>query len=389
MNLKKIDIHNVASIDSLSINFSAGMNIICGPNGIGKTTILECIAQSFSGQYVNILKRRADSDSGAVKAWINRDESESYSEFSVTELLPIMGKDWCSPNEEAAKNLLSFKVARTFIHQPLNAISRDVTKDINNIANENKNGLNIAEVKNWFINRHLFSAHAGSLTETQMHNVQVAKEFFGLLNSDYKFSRVDASSNEIMVNTPAGEILYEYLSSGFKSCLSILFGIVKELEFRFKDSNAKADDFRGVILIDEIELHLHPDWQVKIAKVLTKAFPKAQFIVSTHSPHVIQAAKPNEVIALEAHDGTVFRRELPDTQYGFQGWTIEEVLRDVMGMQDTRTPVYRNTLSQFENAVDEENYNNAKEAYEELNKLLHPENHLRKLLAFQLGALKG
>jgi len=60
-----------------------------------------------------------------------------------------------------------------------------------------------------------------------------------------------------------------------------------------------------------------------------------------------------------------------------------------MGMQDTRTPAYRNTLSQFENAVDEENYNNAKEAYEELNKLLHPENHLRKLLAFQLGALKG
>ena len=389
MNLIKIEIQDVASIDNLQIEFNRHLNIICGPNGIGKTTILECIAQSFSGQFVPILKRRADSLEGEVRAWIDDVSSTGPAGFKVTEFLPARGNSFTQPIEQRAKHLLSLKVARTFNYQPLNAVAKDVTKDTSKIATENISGLNISEVKNWFVNRHLYSAHPNSLTNAQLHNISLAKKFFGILNSNYKFSRVDASSNEIMVNTPAGEVLYEYLSSGFKSCLSILFGIIKELEFRFKDVEVKADEFCGVILIDEIELHLHPDWQAKIAKILTIAFPKSQFIVSTHSPHVIQAAQLDEVIALQTDDGHVFRRTLPETQYGFQGWTVEEVLKDVMGMEDTRTFIYHETLSKFEKAVDDENYSEASEAYEKLDNLLHPENHLRKLLAFQLGALKG
>ena len=150
-----------------------------------------------------------------------------------------------------------------------------------------------------------------------------------------------------------------------------------------------ADEFQGVILVDELELHLHPEWQAKIAQVLTQAFPNAQFIVTTHSPHVIQAAQPEEVLALESTAGKIFKRELPDTKYGFQGWSIEEVLKDVMGMSDTRTSVYHEALSDFEKAVDLEDFDNALVAFNKLDALLHPENHLRKLLAFQLGALKG
>lgn len=389
MHLTKIDIQNVASIDSLQIPFNNQMNIICGPNGIGKTTILECIAQSFSGQFVSTLKRRADSSEGEVSAWIDVTGSVVTTKFKVTQFLPPRSNSYTQPVEDHAKHLLSLKVARTFNYQALNAVAKDTAKNATTISDENISGLNISEVKNWFVNRHLYSAHLGSLTEAQLHNIRLTKSFFGILNSDYEFSRVDASSNEIMINTPSGEILYEYLSSGFKSCLSILFGIVKELEFRFKEQGVKADDFSGVILIDEIELHLHPDWQTKIAKILTTAFPKSQFIVSTHSPHVIQAAQLHEVIALQLDNGHAFKRSIPDTQHGFQGWTVEEVLRDVMGMEDTRTPIYHETLRKFEEAIDDENYDEAHSAYYQLDDLLHPENHLRKLLAFQLGALKG
>ena len=60
-----------------------------------------------------------------------------------------------------------------------------------------------------------------------------------------------------------------------------------------------------------------------------------------------------------------------------------------MGMSDTRTSVYHEALSDFEKAVDLEDFDNALVAFNKLDALLHPENHLRKLLAFQLGALKG
>ena len=227
------------------------------------------------------------------------------------------------------------------------------------------------------------------MTVEQLHNLEIAKRSFSLLSEGFRFNRVLAASNEIMVDSPSGEIYYEYLSSGFKSCLSIIFGIIKDIEFRFKSPCIKADDFDGVILIDEIELHLHPEWQAKIASILVEVFPKIQFIASTHSPHILQNAKPNEIIALALSEGGVHRRQLNGNSYGFQGWTVEEVLTDVMGMSDTRTHTYHQLMSEFESAIDSDDYERSKVVYQELELLLHPENHLRKLLKFQLAAVKG
>ncbi|MEK5761019.1 AAA family ATPase, partial [Acinetobacter variabilis] len=68
-------------------------------------------------------------------------------------------------------------------------------------------------------------------------------------------------------------MFYEYLSSGFKSIISILFGIIKDIELRFKEPYCNAKDFDGIILIDEVELHLHPEWQEKASSILKKVFP--------------------------------------------------------------------------------------------------------------------
>lgn len=388
MYLKSMEISGIAGIEHLHLNFNRGMNIICGPNGIGKTTILECIAQSFSGDRIMILRRRALSETGQVKAKIHNDPTDLEVLFATNTFLPI-GDDYSTQQPTISKYLLSLKISRTFKYTPLSAVARDSERSIHTISTSNKIGVNLDEVKNWFVNRYLYAPHGNALTQAQQHNLSLSKQFFGLLNSDYSFSRVDASSNEIMINTPAGEIYYEYLSSGFKSCISILFGVVKELEFRFGQEKLKADEFNGVILIDELELHLHPEWQAKISKVLTTSFPCSQFVVTTHSPHIIQAARPDEVLALECANGKVYMRDLPDTKYGFQGWSVEEVLKDVMGMSDIRTPIYHETLNRFRIAVDNDCYDEARIAFDELDDLLHPENHLRKLLAFQLGALKG
>lgn len=389
MHTRSIQIKDIGGIDSLNLSFSRNMNLICGPNGIGKTTILECIAQMYAGERTHIIKKRVNSEAGSIDGIIFDDEKQK--EITQNCLVAVFGpsdSDYHSPVPEASKSLLSLKVARTFSYQALPSVSKDTEKQSHQISNDNKNGVNLNEVKNWFVNRYLYEPHGEALTQTQKYNLQKSKEFFGLLNPEFSFSRVDAGSNEIMVKTPAGEIYYEYLSSGFKSCLSILFGIVKELEYRFKNPGIKLDEFNGVVLIDELELHLHPEWQTKVSKILQSAFPLAQFIVTTHSPHIIQSAQPEEVIALESNRGRIFKRDLPSTEFGFQGWTIEEVLQDVMGMINTRTEAYSNALNDFEKAIDEENYENASAAYGKLDGLLHPANHLRKLLAFQLGEIK-
>jgi len=386
MKVKSIDIDGIGGIDSLHIDFDDHMNFICGPNGIGKTTIIECVAHSFSASSTNILKRNVSSESGSFRATVEINGNNQQTNTIISDFSPDKHSNISGLYQNADK-LLSLKVNRTFQYQPLDAVGKDTNKDAGTMNQEAKSGVNVNEVKNWFVNRYLYSAHINTLTIEQLHNLELAKKSFSLLNSEFSFSKVMASSNEIMINTPSGEIYYEYLSSGFKSCLSIIFGIIKDIELRFKNPCIKADEFDGIILIDELELHLHPEWQAKIASILIEIFPNIQFITATHSPHILQSAKPSEIIALAADGGRVFRREITGGSYGFQGWTVEEVLIDVMGMSDTRTDAYKTKISEFENALKNEDYNAAKLAFDELDKLLHPDNYLRKLLKLELCSI--
>lgn len=388
MKIKSIEISGIGGIGNLKIDFNDKMNFICGPNGIGKTTLLECVAHSFSVNTTNILKRNVTSDTGKCIALIDLDGDEHSADISITNFSPDKESDIHGLYQYSSK-LLSLKVTRSFQYEPLDAVGKDISKDPYQLYTEAKNGVNVTEVKNWFANRYLYSAHDGALTQEQLNNLELAKRSFSLLNSDFSFSRVMASSNEIMINTPDGEIYYEYLSSGFKSCLSIIFGIIKDIELRFKEPCINARDFDGIILIDELELHLHPEWQSKIAKILLELFPNVQFITATHSPHILQGANSEEIIALAFDNGKVIQRKLEKLKYGYQGWTVEEILLDVMGMTDTRTDEYYKHLHSFELALEEEDYYKAQEAFNELDCLLHPNNHLRKLLKLELASLGG
>ncbi|WP_152632978.1 AAA family ATPase [Aliarcobacter butzleri] len=389
MYVKSINIENIAGITKLDLNFNTRMNIVCGENGIGKTTILECVAHTFSASYTNILKRNALSSYGKFESIININNQDINKIISINDFIPISNSQ-IHGEYQKSKYLISLKVTRTFNYMDLQSVSKDVDKQQHTVYEEAKYGVNIHEIKNWFVNRYLYSAHDGSLTNEQLENLDFAKSCFSIIDENFSFNRVMASDNEIMINTPNGEIYYEYLSSGFKSIISILFGIIKDIEFRFKAPTIKAKDFDGIILIDELELHLHPIWQAKISNILKKVFPKVQFIVTTHSPHIIQNANPNEIIALKRDEnGVVIKKEIPNNEFGFQGWTVEEVLADIMGMEDTRTEIYKNSIINFQNAITNENYSLAKEEFDKLNKLLHPDNYLRKLLSFDLASVKG
>ena len=382
-----MNIVDVGGIQSLSLNFNDRMNLLCGPNGIGKTTILESIAHLFYNGQTLILKRNVASETSKIIAEVDLEGVNESIEINLNTFIPEE-PSIISGLIKRTSGLFSLKTQRTFQYQSLQAVTRDSDKNNQILWNDAIFGINLSEIKNWFVNRYLYSAHKEALSIQQLNNFELAKKCFSLLNKDFSFSKVSASSNEILINTPNGEIYYEYLSSGFKSIISILFGIIKEIEYRFKEPNINAEDFKGIILIDEIELHLHPEWQGKILEILLEVFPKAQFFASTHSPHVIQTAEPQQIIALGLDNNTVIQRELPSSEFGFQGWTIEEILSDVMGMNNLRTDVFKEQLSEFDKAIEEENPEKAEKIFNKLDILLHPKNNLRKLLKFQIAGIR-
>lgn len=388
MKIKHIDIIGIGGIRELHLDFSDKMNILCGPNSIGKTTVVESVATMFMHGQPSV-KRNVALESGRIHAVIkNGEQPEENSTISVRTFNPREEEKTGSFTSYAQK-LLSIKVDRNFGYSRLDAVPSDPDRAIYEIWNESRSGVKFNDVKGWFVNRFLYSTHPGSLTPQQMSNYNLAVKCFSIINPDYSFSKVTGSTNDIMIKTPSGDIYFEFLSSGYKSIIYLLFSIIKEIEFRFKEHQLKAEDFDGIILIDEVEVHLHPEWQERIINVLCETFKNAQFIVTTHSPHVIQAADPNEIIALhlDNNNEVSVREDIMTGEFGFKGWTIEEILYDVMGMKTLRTEMYLKKHKDFGNAIDEENYDKAILIYEQLDKLLHPSSPQRKLMQLQLAAI--
>lgn len=387
MIIKHLDLKGIGGIKDLHLDFNDSMNILCGPNSIGKTTVIESIATMFmSGEPT--VKRNVACEKGTICATVVIDGHLRHSQVDVLRFNPRESENTLSFIHESSK-LLSIKVGRDFDYSRLNAVPSDSDRPMHELWNESRTGIKFGDVKGWFVNRYLYSTHPDSLTEQQLSNYHLAKKCFSIINPAYSFSKVLAASNDIMVDTPQGEIYYEYLSSGFKSILYLLFSIIKEIEFRFKEHQMTAEQFDGIILIDEVEIHLHPEWQERILSILKDTFPLSQFIVTTHSPHVIQTAEPNEIVALQLDElnNVTVRDDIPVGEYGFKGWTVEEILYDVMGMKSLRSELYIRIQKEFGNAIDEGDYEKAKEIYCKLDKLLHPTSAQRKLLQFQLAGI--
>lgn len=113
---------------------------------------------------------------------------------------------------------------------------------------------------------------------------------------------------EVFYRETNGELMrmsINQLSDGYKSTISL----VADIAYRMAVLNPQllgevCSETDGVILIDEVDLHLHPTWQQRILSDLTAIFPKVQFIVSTHAPAVINTVKSENVVMLD--DGEAY-----------------------------------------------------------------------------------
>lgn len=387
LKINNIKITGIGPIKNLELSFDNHFNIICGQNGIGKTTILDCLAQSFGINDTSI-KRNAGTEKGnwSVNVLINgTNQSKS---FDITAFHPKEHRYQSQGFYQNANDIIVFKTHRDIPYQHLGSLNTDPQKDFHQFAIETMQGSLPNDLKNWFVNRHLWSAHPNHLDEQQIKNINLAKECFSILNPSISFSKVNPNSNDIMLNTPNGEIYFEYLSSGYKSCMAVLIGLIKEIEFRYKNPSKFIKDFDGIVFIDEIDLHLHPEWQAKIYEALKIILPNAQVFTSTHSPHIIQVASAKEIIPLTLDEtNEVKLNPIINQDYGCQGWTVEEILTDVMGMTETRTSTYLDAISSFNTAIDNEDYETANAQFLILDAMLHPENSLKKILKIQLTGI--
>jgi predicted ATP-binding protein involved in virulence len=154
--------------------------------------------------------------------------------------------------------------------------------------------------------------------------------------------------------------LFEHLSDGQRTVLALVLDIVRRMLTMNGHLRERATrETPGLILIDEIETHLHPRWQREITTGLQRAFPAVQFVVTTHSPQVLSELRAEQIILLQPG---ATETSHPDRAMGLSS---NEILEEVMD-GSSRNAEIAQLIRDIENALEDEELVKAKTDLEKL-----------------------
>lgn len=348
MFLDYIKISNLKSIKELEVNFFAskvslaGWHVFIGDNGSGKSTFIRAISLALIGPdeahslrenwddwlrkgekvarvKVNVKNHPASIDRyrGTSRPLTNQ-FIPCYLQLGYLNKDDVTAKLESDSNQENPNGIDPFKYVWSgregwfsVAYGPFRRFSGgDVTKEKIFYSNPRAaahitafgEDTALTEIEEWLSKLHLRRLEKRKIDTNLLTAIKSFLNAGNLLPHGAKLSKIssdgifftDGNKNSIPVND---------LSDGYRAILSMILEIVRQMVRVYgaqKVSNSinsgkYAIDLPGIVLIDEIDAHLHPTWQVKIGQWFTTYFPNIQFIVTTHSPLICRAAEKGSV----------------------------------------------------------------------------------------------
>ena len=133
----------------------------------------------------------------------------------------------------------------------------------------------------------------------------------------------------VRFRTPYGSVPLSGLSLGYQTTLTWIVDLALRLHERYPESVDPLCE-PGIVLIDNIDLHLHPRWQRRLMDDLSRFFPAVQFVASAHSPLIAQAARHANLVVLRENEGQVVMEDGPESVHT---WRADQILAsDLFGM---------------------------------------------------------
>lgn len=405
MYLEKLKLHNFRCYEKLEIDFNRQLTVLVGKNGSGKTTVLEAIAIALGTWFVGFnivnakgINKRTDPlrkayQIGAtddvqtqfpveIEAWGKIEESKDQILHWKRELYTPTGtmttKDAKEIVEYAAEYQKAISEGRTDIYLPMVAYygtgrlwdyHRQKRNDVFKVSSRTNGYIdcldgtaNVKLMMDWFqimtINKYqrqeenlesnpeldtVYLAMEKCLTNLSGYSDVKIRYNMGTQELDVYYSEQDKQRMRIPLNQ---------LSDGYKGMISL----VADIAYRMATLNpqlgtevlSKGD---GVVLIDEVDLHLHPAWQQKVIDNLMNIFPKVQFIVSTHAPAIISSVKTDKLRILS-------NKEVCMTANQVYGKDVNSVMKEIMGVND-RPDQFVKLFEKFYRLLSEKKYDDA------------------------------
>ena len=249
-----------------------------------------------------------------IKDFINRLTISIDQYHKISELFKI------SPNNFNKEQIFIFDASRVENDRLIMKVFQDY-EDYR--LNENRNNIEEALEAYLIANKSKLISFSEQQIKLMKMNNEVKKllHWFKKVEKDLKFI-LENPNIRISFNHQSDQVslvdsqknsffFFDSLSSGFKA----IFNIYANLLMRAQIQNLAPENLPGIAIIDEIDVHLHISLQKKVLPFLIKAFPKIQFIVSTHSPFVITSTN-NDTVVYDISSGEFFEEDL--SQYSYE-----------------------------------------------------------------------
>jgi predicted ATP-binding protein involved in virulence len=340
MIANNITIEGLKGVGDVSMEFSdeSATCMLIGPNGVGKTKSLEALFQAlfftneivaesqnivlqdkvflFRSMKVDDWELRTPATGVYVKKWLKTNNVTPH-RFPVV----YLGSQQRGKIKTGNAPIVHLGNLADRRKKYFNTVFQEMSSDFDSMSM-------ITSVESWFANLANTANPYQRKEDNRGHEIKTVLRILNLIDSriDSEFIEISGSGKvSIKVEKINREV--SHLSSGFSSILRIVQSIVSG--YGNFSNEVNIEKVRGVVLIDEIESHLHLSWQTKLMPLLTKIFSNTKFIVSAHSPLVCLNLKKGEVYELSRNsNGIVKTREIKSPRNSL----LVDIVNDAFGV---------------------------------------------------------
>ncbi|MCM1222848.1 MAG: AAA family ATPase [Lachnospiraceae bacterium] len=398
MRIDNIQIKNYKKFENISIDFNSRMNVIIGNNGTGKTSILDALSIGIGSIFLGI---DTNSSPGIKKEDVRCVSKKIGSTIDRQPQFPVeilcrgnlnkIGDTWtriCSNESEFGKDIMrdGIKMLNESILLLHNIRQGDENTVLPVLAYYGTGRLWIQKSKKTStiidnrlqgytnclsseIDEKMMLKWFEKMTYIELQNGNPVPELQAVkkaIEESYVESGADVKNVNVKFDVSKERLEVEYedtngcfdshpfyeLSDGYRNTLSLIADVAYRMAIlnpQFLGNVTKKTP--GIVLIDEVDLHLHPIWQKRILKTLKNVFPLVQFIVTTHSPSIISSAKADELLILDGDSCRNF-------EYEVYGKDSNSVLTEIMETSE-RPDEVTDKFVEFDNLMDKGDYKSA------------------------------
>jgi len=314
MFLKKLSIENFKCLSDLELSFeneeeqNRKWTLVLGENGTGKSNLLKAVALATAGS--NALGEllgdlddwiRYNEASSTIKVELQTKEGEER-QISLNFNRGDSFTDLISNNQESLRlidNAIE-KADRNYFVVAYGA-SRRLSNDSFSKFETTRNP-RTANVRNLFDNSSILNPLTSWIIEldyrTGEEGVNLVREALHEFLPGIAFHSIDKENKRVLFETVDGIIPLDQLTDGYQNMAAWIGDLLYRITETFRDYKNPLTT-RGLLLIDEIDLHLHPYWQRKLLNFIGKKLPNFQVIATTHSPLTAQQTDEGELFALK------------------------------------------------------------------------------------------